>query len=945
MYFRERRLIALVIDKLDIEGYGKLTDTRFSFAESFNVICGTNESGKTTMLRSVLAVLFGQESDDEESEFEEMRPWDSKKYTVSADIKFKNNTRISVARNFIANALRIIEIKNNGTRLEPNDPDYIRKTLGLSREEFISCAVITNEQISNPDEKELISSILTTIAISDEGNRDCREALAKLETAVKEASGGNSANKTQQSGSSSQHQGLTIEKLEDDKKKFTDRLTLFEGETKKLLFLIRREELNRTRSIITQLENIKKEIQTLKSRVTGIDANAVTVEGRANLYTLSAELNTARQKLEEMETLRKNMMDKYGEIREIIRTKEKFLDRGEEKLDILELALTYGESRGAVTESRQRMLGESKRKLTEIKASYQQEVKKYQGFSTPEEFDEKVSDLETRLGKKEIQKVKEEESERLRAEQHKYRIRIRQNFIASIFAIVAGGGLIFLGIFTDIFIGNFEVATRDPIRIGAGLGLIFVGFLMWFSTKSIRTEMAANSEIIAQKAIEIKKIKDEVASAQIGIKELFARVGALSVDELRKKFREFNRIVIDLETTVNLVKTLESESTAPTGESIESPDARKILMDLGLLRADEVLEKYHIQKFREEYEQAKKLVEKSETMKADYEQFLVQRKLLSDKVSKLEESINEILAMGDVESREEYDEQYKKAQEIEKIKTTLASLQDKKNYLLDGATPEEIIEKEERLSKALELYINSEPALASLSDKTEKLEVLRDRLEETRQAISSTQSRLTGIDLEMDRIKAETKYAEPQMRQPRLFKNAEISENHKKAIESARSEIEQICRQYGEQMLFPALEGFMADILKKITGRYEQVQIGNDMDILLKQANSDKLVKIGSLSRAAREQVYFALRIGIIRLMSMQKRFVPIIVDNPFLNFDEERRMKVFEILLEMSQRHQLILLISSRYQKQEFESILTERNRKFVLENINHLELMKSSA
>jgi uncharacterized protein YhaN len=77
----------------------------------------------------------------------------------------------------------------------------------------------------------------------------------------------------------------------------------------------------------------------------------------------------------------------------------------------------------------------------------------------------------------------------------------------------------------------------------------------------------------------------------------------------------------------------------------------------------------------------------------------------------------------------------------------------------------------------------------------------------------------------------------------------------------------------------------------------------------------------------------------------MQKRFVPIIVDNPFLNFDEERRMKVFEILLEMSQRHQLILLISSRYQKQEFESILTERNRKFVLENINHLELMKSSA
>ncbi|MCE1247503.1 MAG: AAA family ATPase [Firmicutes bacterium] len=928
----------MVIDKIEVEGYGKLTNTSVSFTKSFNVLCGTNESGKTTLLRGLIASLYGQEDEDGLLEKEEMAPWDAYKYAVTTSLTFKNGNRVRISRDFSSDSVNIIELRSDGTRAEHKNAQSIKKALGLSKDEFLSCAIITNDQISNPDEKDILSSILTTIVLSDEGNKTCRNALNKLETILRETSPAPAS----QGGSAP---AGSVEKLEADRQKFIKQVKTLEDDTKTLLYKIRREEYIKCQTAIEQVQKLEKEIKSLRDSIAGVDDNTITVEGRASLYTLSSELNTAKQRLEEMDTRRQDMMNRYGEVREKIRSKERFLERGEEKLDILEHALTTGGSKEAVIESKRKMLEESRKKLTEIKSQHQHEAKKFIGFNTPEEFDEKVSDLENKLNRREVQRIKEDEIDRLREDQQKYRTRIRQNFITSIFAMVAGGGLIFLGIFTDIFIGNFEVATRDPIRIAAGLGLIVVGFLMWYSTKSIRQDMSANMEMINSRIMEIKRVKDDVASAQIGMKELFARVGALSADELRKKYREFNRIVIDLETTVNLVKTLENEINNPTGDTIESPDARKLLMDMGLLKKDEILEKYHIQRFREEYDHARKLVEKSETMKAEYENFLTQRKQLNDKVVKLEEKINEILAMGEVDTREEYDEQYRLAQEVGKIKTKIASLEDKRNYLLDGEKYEFLVEKEVKLRKAVESYLGQYPELSKLPFTGEKLEQLRDKLDETRQNSNNIQMQLSGLETEIERVRSLPSTSGGSAQFTLSDKKGNYNENQKQAIEAARKEIEHICSQYGEQILFPALEGFMADILKKITGKYDQVHIGKDMEIMVKPSNSDKLAKIGSLSRSAREQVYFALRIGIIRLMSMQSRFIPIILDDPFMQFDEERRMKVFEILLEMSRRHQTILMISSRYQKREFENILTERNQAYAIDSINHFELIKPSA
>ena len=47
------------LKKIEIGGFGKLINRSFEFCPGLNVIYGFNESGKSTLQRSVLAALFG----------------------------------------------------------------------------------------------------------------------------------------------------------------------------------------------------------------------------------------------------------------------------------------------------------------------------------------------------------------------------------------------------------------------------------------------------------------------------------------------------------------------------------------------------------------------------------------------------------------------------------------------------------------------------------------------------------------------------------------------------------------------------------------------------------------------------------------------------------------------------------------------------------------------
>ncbi len=45
--------------EIQLDGFGRLTNRHFQFADGFNLIFGLNETGKSTLQRSVVSLLYG----------------------------------------------------------------------------------------------------------------------------------------------------------------------------------------------------------------------------------------------------------------------------------------------------------------------------------------------------------------------------------------------------------------------------------------------------------------------------------------------------------------------------------------------------------------------------------------------------------------------------------------------------------------------------------------------------------------------------------------------------------------------------------------------------------------------------------------------------------------------------------------------------------------------
>ncbi len=63
---------------------------------------------------------------------------------------------------------------------------------------------------------------------------------------------------------------------------------------------------------------------------------------------------------------------------------------------------------------------------------------------------------------------------------------------------------------------------------------------------------------------------------------------------------------------------------------------------------------------------------------------------------------------------------------------------------------------------------------------------------------------------------------------------------------------------------------------------------------------------VGELSTGTAEQLFVALRLGFISVMSDQLR-LPIIIDDGFVNFDHQRRHRVFELLNHLAAKNQVL--------------------------------------
>lgn len=197
-----------------------------------------------------------------------------------------------------------------------------------------------------------------------------------------------------------------------------------------------------------------------------------------------------------------------------------------------------------------------------------------------------------------------------------------------------------------------------------------------------------------------------------------------------------------------------------------------------------------------------------------------------------------------------------------------------------------------------------------------------DELEQLKQDVDLLKSR--KVELQTG-IKTTTSLVEsPEEIKEKLDAIEENKLNLQKKIEEHElaAQFLELAEKQVHQKFTPAIEKNSKPILNEITNeKYSDLKIEEDtFDIKVKAPEINEYVDVSYLSQGARDQLYFTLRTVMSDLLSGNAN-MPLVLDDPFHNFDEPRLKKTIDAIKNISKNKQIIL-ISHRPYHQEFKNL-----------------------
>jgi uncharacterized protein YhaN len=115
----------------------------------------------------------------------------------------------------------------------------------------------------------------------------------------------------------------------------------------------------------------------------------------------------------------------------------------------------------------------------------------------------------------------------------------------------------------------------------------------------------------------------------------------------------------------------------------------------------------------------------------------------------------------------------------------------------------------------------------------------------------------------------------------------------------------------------PLLNRKVREVVQRVTGgRYSELRITPEMEILVSAPETGRQVAVGSLSGGTVDQFYFALRLGISDLISADVR-LPMILDDSFVQYDIVRLENVIGYLCDISAERQVLLFTCQNREKE----------------------------
>ena len=135
----------------------------------------------------------------------------------------------------------------------------------------------------------------------------------------------------------------------------------------------------------------------------------------------------------------------------------------------------------------------------------------------------------------------------------------------------------------------------------------------------------------------------------------------------------------------------------------------------------------------------------------------------------------------------------------------------------------------------------------------------------------------------------------------------------------------------------PRFASALSAVTERVTmGRYQEVYLDREKSISTISPDSGYTVDLGALSSGTIDQITFALGLSLSGITIPGGERLPLLLDEPFRRYDDDRLNAVLDLLLEEAQERQ-ILLFTCR--EQEAERVLERQH-----ESVQLVELSETS-
>ena len=238
------------IKSLKINGFGKIKDKEIDLKDGINIVYGENESGKSTILKFIIGMLYGSSNNKrgkDISDFEKFTPWNIENFSGKMKYDLDSGEEFEIYREFKKKNPKIFnekleDISKSFKQDKTKGIEFVEEQVGIDEDTFINTAIIeqTESKLSQSSQSSIVQKMSNQLSTGDD-SISFKKIIDKINKSQNERVG---TSKTSQRPINIVEEKIKIlEKRKNELDKIEDEIRNSEKQDNQIIYDIKNEEI------------------------------------------------------------------------------------------------------------------------------------------------------------------------------------------------------------------------------------------------------------------------------------------------------------------------------------------------------------------------------------------------------------------------------------------------------------------------------------------------------------------------------------------------------------------------------------------------------------------------------------------------------------------------------------------------------------------------------